>query len=98
VPRSKQYPKSFAKTIIKEGASIGANATIIAGNTIDEFAFVGAGAVVTKNIGRNEIWVGNPAKKVGYIGNDNELLNLYLKSKKTGTQYYFKNYKLIKND
>ena len=43
IPRSKQYPASFAKTIIKEGASIGANATIIAGNEIGTYAMVGAG-------------------------------------------------------
>ncbi|WP_121763666.1 acyltransferase [Helicobacter burdigaliensis] len=49
-PRSKQYPKEFSKTIIKKGASIGANATILPGITIGENAMVGAGAIVTKNI------------------------------------------------
>lgn len=61
-PRSKVYPKEFAKTVIKKGASIGANATIIAGNTIGENAMVGAGSVVTKDIPAGEVWVGNPAK------------------------------------
>ena len=63
IPRSKQYPEIFQKTLIKRGASIGANATIIAGNEIGEFSLIGAGAVVTKKVGKNEIWAGNPAKK-----------------------------------
>lgn len=62
IPRSKQYPAQFAKTLVKKGASIGANSTIIAGNTIGENALIGAGSVVTKDIPANEIWVGNPAK------------------------------------
>lgn len=63
-PRSKVYPEKFEKTIIKKGASIGANSTIIAGNTIGENAMVGAGSVVTKDIPDNELWYGNPAKKM----------------------------------
>lgn len=67
LPRSKQYPKEFLKTIIKEGASIGANSTIVGGVTIGEYAMVGAGSVVTKNIDRQELWYGNPAKHKGYV-------------------------------
>ena len=62
MPRSKVYPEKFEKTVVKKGASIGANATIIAGNTIGENALIGAGSVVTKDIPANEVWVGNPAK------------------------------------
>ncbi|MFA7448713.1 MAG: acyltransferase [Weeksellaceae bacterium] len=98
VPRSKEYPESFTKTTIKKGASIGANATIIAGNDIGENALIGAGAVVTKKVGNNEVWIGNPAQKVGYIGNDNELLNLDKISKRTGKTYFFSNNELITND
>jgi acetyltransferase-like isoleucine patch superfamily enzyme len=87
IPRSKQYPASFAKTIIKEGASIGANATIIAGNEIGPYAMVGAGAVVTKNVGRNELWVGNPAKQIGFVTNKGDVLDLELKSKKNKKIY-----------
>ena len=61
-PRSKIYQESFLKTIVKAGASIGANATILPGLTIGENALIGAGSVVTKDIPANEIWVGNPAK------------------------------------
>ena len=70
MPRSKVYPEKFAKTLVKKGASIGANATIIAGNTIGENALVGAGSVVTKDIPANEIWVGNPAKFYKKIDDD----------------------------
>ena len=94
IPRSKQYPASFAKTIIKEGASIGANSTIIAGNEIGSYAMVGAGAVVTKNIGSNELWVGNPAKQIGFVTNKGDVLDLELKSKKNKKKYYWNKGKL----
>ena len=98
IPRSKQYPDSFKKTIIKKVASIGANTTILAGNKIGEFSLIGAGSVITKNISNNEIWFGNPAKKSGYVTNNGELLDLNLVSRSTGLKYIFKNNKLIKND
>lgn len=66
-PRSKQHPESFVKTIIQYGASIGANATILAGTTIGRNAMVGAGAVVTKNVPPNAVVVGNPARIVRYV-------------------------------
>lgn len=61
-PRSKKYPSIFQKTIIKKGASIGANSTILGGLVIGENSLVGAGSVVTKNIPQNTLWVGNPAR------------------------------------
>lgn len=67
VPRSKQYPEAFAKTLVKKGASIGANATIVAGNTIGEFALIGAGSVITKEVPAYTVWFGNPAKQRGTI-------------------------------
>lgn len=73
VPRSKKYPVSFAKTIIKKGASIGANATVLAGNTIGENALIGAGSVVTKDIPDNTVWFGNPAKQRGSIDADGKI-------------------------
>ncbi len=66
-PRSKQYPNNFLKTTIKKGASIGANSTIVGGITIGEYAMIGAGSVVTKDIPNNELWYGNPAVKNGYV-------------------------------
>lgn len=94
VPRSKQYPEEFKKTIVKKGASIGANATIIAGNDIGDYAMIGAGAVVTKTIGKNELWIGNPAKHMGYITNKGVILNLDLKKKDSEQQYVWKNNEL----
>jgi UDP-2-acetamido-3-amino-2,3-dideoxy-glucuronate N-acetyltransferase len=57
----------YAKTTVKRGASIGANATIVCGNDIGEFAFVGAGAVVTKTVDPYALAVGNPAYQLGWI-------------------------------
>lgn len=65
-PRSKHYPEEFAHTIIRVGASIGANATILPGLTIGQGAMIGAGAVVTRNVPPYAIIVGNPARIVGY--------------------------------
>jgi UDP-2-acetamido-3-amino-2,3-dideoxy-glucuronate N-acetyltransferase len=58
---------AYQETIVKKGASIGANATIVCGNNIGEFAFVGAGAVVTKEVKPYALLVGNPAKQIGWI-------------------------------
>ncbi|WP_223522750.1 WxcM-like domain-containing protein [Pseudomonas sp. A-B-26] len=66
-PRSKVYPTEFARTIIKKGASLGANSTILPGITIGSSAMVGAGSVVTKSVPPNAIVVGNPAKIIGYV-------------------------------
>lgn len=67
-PRSAINRKhEFQKTIVKRGASIGANATILCGHIIGEYAFVGAGAVVTKDVPAFGLVVGNPSKHVGWI-------------------------------
>lgn len=66
-PKSKQYPTKFLNTTIREGASIGANATILGGVEIGKNALIGAGSVVTKNVPKNELWVGNPAKFIRKI-------------------------------
>jgi len=65
-PRSKQYPESFAKTLVRRGASIGANATVLPGVTIGMEAMVGAGAVVTHDVPPYAKVVGNPARIIGY--------------------------------
>lgn len=61
-PKSKQYPMQFQQIIVKNGASIGANATILGGITIGSNALIGAGSLVNKSVPDNEIWVGSPAK------------------------------------
>ena len=67
-PRSAVNRKAeYAQTRVKLGASIGANATIVCGNDIGKFAFIGAGAVVTKEIPDYALVVGNPAKQIGWV-------------------------------
>ncbi len=77
VPRMKE----LRKTLVKQGATIGANATIVCGNTIGRYAFVGAGAVVTKDVPDYAVVLGNPAKQSGWICRCGE--KLMLRSKKT---------------
>lgn len=75
-PRSAVNRKSeYAKTIVKKGASIGANATIVCGHDIGAFAFIGAGAVVTKNVPDYALLVGNPAKQIGWVSEYGHRLN-----------------------
>lgn len=69
-PRSKVYPDEYMRTYIKEGASLGANATVLPGITIGRNSMVGAGAVVTKNVPDNVLVVGNPAKIVKILDGD----------------------------
>jgi UDP-2-acetamido-3-amino-2,3-dideoxy-glucuronate N-acetyltransferase len=67
-PRSAIERKNqFQKTLIKRGASIGANATIICGNTIGEFAFIGAATVITKDVLPYALMVGNPGRQKGWM-------------------------------
>ena len=75
-PRSAVSRKQeFQRTIVKRGASIGANATIICGHDIGEYAFIGAGAVVTKEVVPYSLVVGNPAKHVGWMSEFGVRLN-----------------------
>ncbi len=67
-PRSAIIRKNeYQETLVKKGASIGANATIICGNPIGEYALIGAGAVVTKEVKPYALVVGNPAKQIGWV-------------------------------
>lgn len=76
IPRSFVNRKDqFLSTKIGKGASVGANATVICGNNIGDFAMIGAGAVVTKNVAAYALVVGNPAKHVGWVGENGQLLD-----------------------
>ena len=67
-PRSAVNRKSeYAKTLVKKGASIGANATIVCGHTIGEFAFIGAGTVVTRDVPPYALIIGNPGRQSGWM-------------------------------
>lgn len=68
-PRSAIVRKNeFKNTLVKKGATIGANATIICGNTIGKYALIGAGSVVTKDVSDYALIVGNPSKQIGWVG------------------------------
>jgi len=71
----------YAKTVVRKGASIGANATIVCGNDIGEYAFIGAGAVVTKEVPPYALVVGNPAKQIGWISEYGHKLSFDLSGK-----------------
>jgi UDP-2-acetamido-3-amino-2,3-dideoxy-glucuronate N-acetyltransferase len=67
-PRSAVSRKNeYKQTLVRKGASIGANATIVCGNEIGEYAFIGAGAVITKPVPAYALLVGNPAKQIGWM-------------------------------
>lgn len=94
-PRSSVIRRDeFKKTLIKKGASIGANATIVCGNKIGEYAFIGAGAVVTKDIPDFSLVVGNPARSIGWVsksGNKLIFVNNEAECFETGEKYVLKN-------
>jgi UDP-2-acetamido-3-amino-2,3-dideoxy-glucuronate N-acetyltransferase len=71
-PRSRHRPASFARTLVRRGASIGANATILPGLTLGQGCMVGAGAVVTHDVPANAIVAGNPARIIGYVDHAEE--------------------------
>lgn len=66
-PRSRHHPDQYMQTVVEDGASIGANATILPGITIGSGAMIGAGAVITRSVPPNAIVVGNPARIIGYV-------------------------------
>ena len=95
-PRSQVARKDeYKKTLLQKGATIGANATIVCGVTIGAYAFVGAGAVITKDIPAYALYVGNPAKQIGWMSQHGLRLefgadNLAICSG-SGVQYELKN-------
>ena len=66
-PRSKEYKESYQKITVKNGASIGANCTVLGGVVIGEKAMIGAGSIVTKDVPDEELWIGSPAQFIGKI-------------------------------
>ena len=77
----------FRKTLVKRGATIGANATIVCGITIGEFAFIGAGAVVTRDVPAHALMVGTPARRTGWVSQAGEKLGADLICPRTGERY-----------
>lgn len=85
----------YEKTLVKKGASIGANATIVCGNSIGEFAFIGAGAVVTKDVKSYALVVGNPSEQIGWVSEYGHRLhfddNGLATCKESGEEYQLEN-------
>jgi UDP-2-acetamido-3-amino-2,3-dideoxy-glucuronate N-acetyltransferase len=101
-PRSAVNRKNqYSRTVVKKGASIGANATVVCGHDIGEYAFIGAGAVVTKNVPDYALVIGNPAKQVGWMSEFGHKLNFNGSGEaicpESGEKYFFKNGIVKKN-
>lgn len=96
-PRSAvERKKEYQRTVVRKGATIGANATIICGIEIGEYAFIGAGAVVTKNVRPYELVMGNPAKHAGWMSEYGHKLDLSKSNIAVCPESGYK-YKLIEN-
>ncbi len=92
----------FKQTIIRKGVSIGANATIICGNEIGQYAMIGAGAVITKPVAAYALVAGNPAKQIGWVGEHGEKLIFEERGNAvcpaTGERYFLENGVVTKVD
>ena len=88
-----QRKEEFKKTLLKKGCSIGANATIVCGVTIGEYALIGSGAVINRDVKPYALMVGVPAKQIGWVGISGNTLNFVDKKSKDE----FANYELIDN-
>jgi len=100
-PRSAVIRKDeYKQTLVKKGASIGANATVICGNEIGEFALIGAGAVVTKQVLPYALVVGNPSKQIGWVSEYGHRLNFDKNGLATcvesGENYQLSNNKVVR--
>jgi len=98
-PRSAVSRKhEYSKTLVKKGASIGANATIVCGNEIGEYAFIGAGAVVTKPVPAYALVIGNPARQTGWMSEHGHKLKFDESGKavcpESGQEYLLSNNKV----
>ena len=88
LPRAHVSRRSeFLPTLVKRGASIGANATIVCGHTVGAYAMVGAGAVVTRDVKDHALVIGAPAKRIGWVGRSGERLGADLVCPRTGERY-----------
>lgn len=92
-PRTK-FPKgsvNYVKTLVREGATIGANATVVCGNTIGKYAMIAAGAVVTSNVADYALVAGVPSKRIGWVCECGEVLGTSLICKNCNKQFIEKN-------
>jgi len=82
-----QRKEEFKQTLVQRGATIGANATIVCGNTLGAYCMIGAGAVVTHDVPAHALMVGVPARRVGWVSAEGEILGEDLVCPRTGTRY-----------
>ena len=91
----------FRPTLVRRGATIGANATVICGLTIGRYAMIGAGAVLTRDVPDFALFMGNPARHVGWVSQDGEALDLPLRGERrarcprTGAWYTLKDDRVL---
>ena len=90
-----EYPQSgsefYSKTLIKKSASLGANCTIVCGNTIGEYAFIGAGTVVTKDVPSYALVIGNPGVVIGWVDKKGNKIDFNTDGKSTCGNYFLNN-------
>lgn len=90
----------YATTLVRKGASIGANATVVCGNEIGEFALIGAGAVITKPVKPYALVVGNPARQIGWVSEYGHRLSfdesMIAKCPETGQEYKLNNEQVVR--
>lgn len=98
-PRAFVSRKSeFGDILVKKGATIGANATIVTPCVLGEYCFIAAGAVVTKNVKPYALMAGVPAKQIGWVSREGEVLGEDLVCPRTGEKYLLKDGELISQD
>lgn len=87
-PRSEvNRQNEYATTLVRKGATIGANATIVCGHELGEYCFIAAGAVITKDVKPHAVMAGVPAKQIGWVAHSGEMLRDDLKCPRTGVEY-----------
>ncbi len=85
----------YRKTLIKKGATLGANCTIVCGNTVGEYSMIGAGAVITKDVKPHALMVGIPAKRIGWVSHAGEILSYDLTCPRENRKYEVQDGQLV---
>jgi UDP-2-acetamido-3-amino-2,3-dideoxy-glucuronate N-acetyltransferase len=93
-----QRKDEFKPTLVQRGATIGANATIVCGNTLGAYCMIGAGAVVTHDVPAHALMVGVPARQMGWVSEEGEILGPNLVCPRTGQRYIEQGGQLVKKE
>lgn len=96
-PRSEVNRQSeYAETIVRKGATLGANSTIVCGHELGQYCFIAAGAVVTKNVKPHAVMAGVPAKQIGWVAHSGEMLRADMTCPRTGDKYEVQDEQLVR--